>query len=209
MDSSGEYGDERREDSSRQMLNDTGTGTQVKPVSKIRRIIRYAIAAAATVLLIVLILEGYKFYALSSKKLYTENYTPYELTTARDGGAESSGSKIEKAYRNKEYAEVIKFNANSVLSVTDVFLTGLSYLETNDMPRAISNFQVVIADVKDDKNSALKDAAEYYLALAYLQNNDYDQAIELMNSINNNTSHRYKDRFSPTYIKRVKRLKWR
>jgi hypothetical protein len=41
------------------------------------------------------------------------------------------------------------------------------------LPRAISNFQIVIADVKDDKNSELKDATEYYLALAYLKNNDY------------------------------------
>ena len=53
----------------------------------------------------------------------------------------------------------------------------MSYLETNDLARAISNFQVVIADVKDKERSELKDAAEYYLALAYLKNNDYDQAI--------------------------------
>lgn len=209
MDSSGEYNDERTGNSSRQMLHDTGKGTQVKPVRKIRRIIRYAIAAAATVLLIVLISEGYTFYALSSEKLYSENYTPYKLETIHQGGADNDGSKIEKAYRNKEYAEVIKLNANSVLSVTDVFLTALSYLETNDMPRAISNFQVVLADVMEDKNSALKNAAEYYLALAYLRNNDYDQAIELMNSINNNTAHLYEDRFSAKYINRVKRLKWR
>ena len=208
MDSSGEY-DERTEDSSRRMLRDTGKVTQVKPVSTIRRIIRYTIAATATMLLIVLIFEGYKFYDLSSKKLYAENYTPYELTPVYGNGNENSGSKIEKAYRSRKYAEVIKLNAKSVLSVTDVFLTGLSYLETNDMPRAISNFQVVLADVKEDKNPELKSAAEYYLALAYLQNNDYDQAIELMNSINNNTVHLYKDRFSSKYINRVKRLKWR
>jgi len=85
----------------------------------------------------------------------------------------------------------------------------MSFLETNDPSRAISNFQVVIADVKNDKNSALKDATEYYLALAYLKNNDYDQAIELMNMIHDNSSHLYTKKFSGKYIKKVKQLKWR
>jgi hypothetical protein len=68
---------------------------------------------------------------------------------------------------------------------------------------------VVIADVKDEKKSVLKDVAEYYLALAYLKNNDYDQAIELMNVIHDNSSHLYTKKFSRKYINRVKRLKWR
>ena len=96
-----------------------------------------------------------------------------------------------------------------MLSVKDVFLTAMSYLESNDFSRAISNFQVVIADVRDDKNSVLKDASEYYLALAYLKNSDYDQALELMNAIHDNSSHLYKNKFSRKYINRVKRLKWR
>ena len=82
-------------------------------------------------------------------------------------------------------------------------------METNDPARAISNFQIVIADVKDDKNSALKDTTEYYLALAYLKNNDYDQAIELMTTIHDNSSHHYKTQFSRKYINKIKRLKWR
>jgi predicted negative regulator of RcsB-dependent stress response len=85
----------------------------------------------------------------------------------------------------------------------------MAYLETNDLPKAISSFQVVIADVKDEKAPVLKDAAEYYLALAYLKNNDYDQAIELMNTIHDNSSHLYTKKFSRKYINRVKRLKWR
>jgi outer membrane protein assembly factor BamD (BamD/ComL family) len=96
-----------------------------------------------------------------------------------------------------------------VLSIKDVFLTGMSYLETNDLSKAISSFQVVIADVKEDKTTVLKDAAEYYLAMAYLKNNDYDQAIELMNTIHDNSGHLYKNMFSQKYINKVKRLKWR
>ena len=117
--------------------------------------------------------------------------------------------KLRKCIGKRIMAEVIKLNANSVLSVKDIFLTGISYLETNDPSRAISNFQVVIADVKDDKNSMLKDGTEYYLALAYLKNNDYDQAIELMNAIHDKLISQYKSKFSRKYINKVKRLKWR
>ena len=187
---------------------DQSSETAVKKMSKIRSIIRYSITIAASILLIVVCIVGYNFYRLSPGRLFAENYTVYELTTTGNRN-DSTESKIEKAYREKKYAGVINLNRNSVLSIKDVFLTGMSYLETNDLSKAISNFQVVIAEVKDDKTSVLKDPSEYYLALAYLKNNDYDQAIELMNAIHDNSSHLYKGKFSRKYINKVKRLKWR
>jgi tetratricopeptide (TPR) repeat protein len=180
----------------------------VNKVSKLRRIIRYSVAVATSIFLVIIFIEGCKFYKLSSQKLYAENYTPYDLK-ATDSTVDSTVSKIEQAYREKKYGAVISLNKISVLSIKDVFLTGMSFLETNDYSRAISNFQLVIADVKDNKALGLKDAAEYYLALAYLRNNDYDQAIELMNTIHDSSTHLYKARFSRKYINRVKRLKWR
>ncbi len=191
----------------RQMMKELKTETPVNPINNLRRIIRYTIPLAASVLLIFLVIEGYKFYTLSPEKLYDENYMAYELTTTR-GDNDSTDSSIEKAYREKNYAQVIELNKNSVLSIKDVFLTGMSFFEMKDYSRAISSFQVVIGDVKDNK-TVLKDAAEYYLALAYLRNRDYDQAIELMNAIHDDSSHLYKGKFSRKFINRVKRLKWR
>jgi predicted negative regulator of RcsB-dependent stress response len=187
---------------------DNGSEVTAKKFSKVRRTVRYSVAVAASVLLIFVCIVGYNFYRLSSDRLFAENYSAYELTTIRREN-DSTESKIEKAYREKNYAGVININKNSVLSVKDIFLTGMSYLETNDLSKAISSYQLVIADVKDDKNPELKDAAEYYLALAYLKNSDYDQAIELMNTIHDNSSHLYTKKFSHKYIRRVKRLKWR
>lgn len=188
-----------------QMMKEMGE-KPVRRMSQTRRTFRYVVAVAASIVLVIVLIEAYKFYTLSPEKLYAKNYTAYELTTTRGGS--DTASVIENAYRQKKYSEVIKLNANSVLSIKDVFLTGLAYLETKDYSRAVSSFQVVVAEVKDIK-SVLKDASEYYLALAYLQNRDYDQAIELMNSIHNNSSHLYKAKFSRKYINQVKRLKWR
>lgn len=189
-----------------QMMKEFATRTPVNTIHQTRRIVRYAIAIAASVLLIFVLIEGYKFYTLSPEKLYAENYTAYELITTRDGI--DSLSAIEEAYTQKNYGEVIKRNAGSVVSIHEIFLTGMAYLETKDYSRAISSFQIVITDIKNNK-TVIKDAAEYYLALAYLQNSDYDQAIELMNAIRNNSAHLYKAKFSRKYINRVKRLKWR
>jgi predicted negative regulator of RcsB-dependent stress response len=187
---------------------DNGSEVNVERISKVKRIVRYSIAIAASVLLIVVCIVVYNFYRLSSDRLFAENFTAYELTTT-NGRNDSTESKIEKAYREKNYKEVIRLNASSILSVKDIFLTAMSFLETNDPSRAISNFQVVIADVKNHKNSVLKDTTEFYLALAYLKNNDYDQAIELMNTIHDNSSHLYSKKFSRKYINKIKRLKWR
>ena len=184
---------------------DNSSEITAKKISKVRRIVRYSVAVAASVLLIFICLEGYNFYSLSAGKLFAEKYTGYYWMTTED----TTESEIEKAYKEEKYAEVINLNRNSVLSIKDVFLTGMSYLETNDLSKAISSYQVVIADVKDNKDSMLKEAAEYYLALTYLKNNDYDQAIELMSTIHYNSLHLYTKKFSLKYIKRVKRLKWR
>ena len=182
-----------------------GSEVTAKKISKVRRIVRYSVAVAASLLLIFVCIEVYNFYSLSAGKLFAEKYTGYYRMTTED----TTESAIEKAYKEENYAEVINLNRNSALSIKDVFLTGMSYLETNELSKAISSYQVVIADVKDDKNLMLKDAAEYYLALTYLKNNDYDQAIELMNAIHDNSLHLYTKKFSLKYIKRVKRLKWR
>ncbi len=185
---------------------DKDSNETVKNTWNVRRIIRYTVPAAASVLLIFIVIEGYKFYTLSPEKLYNENYTPYELNTTRGGN--DPASAIEKAYNQKNYSEVIKLNRLTVLSIKDIFLTGMAFLETKDYSRAVRSFQVVLTDIKDNK-IALKEVAEYYLALAYLRDRDYDQAIELMNAIHHNPSHLYKEKFSRKYINRVKRLKWR
>lgn len=187
---------------------DKGREAPAKNIRKVRRVVRYIVATAASILLIFVVIEAYNFYQLSPASLFDESYTAYELPLT-PGGYDSAQSKIEMAYRQKDYAEVIRINKSSVLSVKDIFLTGMSYLETNTLSKAISSYQVVIADERQDEPSDLKDAAEYYLALAYLKNSDYDLAIDLMSRIHNSPSHPYAKKFSWKYIRRVKRLKWR
>ena len=174
-----------------------------KKVSKLQRVVRYGVPVIASMLLVIVCVEVYSFYRLTPTRLFNEKYEAYKLTTIKD----TIETSIGKAYREKKYADVISLNANSVLSIKDIFLTGMAFLESDDLPRAISSYQVVLADIQSDP--PLKDAAEYYLALAYLKNNDYDLSIELMNAIRSNSRHLFTKKFTRKYIMRVKRLKWR
>ena len=98
---------------------DNGSEITAKKVSKVRRIVRYTVAVAASILLIVVCMVGYNFYQLSPGRLFNENYIAYELMTARSVN-DSTGSEIEKTYREKKYTEVINIHKSSVLSVKDV-----------------------------------------------------------------------------------------
>src|SRR5215207_6813640 len=89
--------------------------------TRLRRIIRYAVAIAAFILLVFIFIQGYMFYTLSPGKLFAEKYTVYELTGVRRTH-DSTASKVERAYREEDYSEVIKLNRSSLQSVKDVFL---------------------------------------------------------------------------------------
>lgn len=178
------------------------TEINANPARNVRRIIQYSVAAVATLVLVFLIIEGCKFYSLSPEKLFAEKYEPYRSVI------DTNSSNIERAFDKKDYGGVIKLNRDLPLSIKDIFLTGMAYLETKDYSRAVSSFQVVATDIKAGK-TRLIDTTEFYLALSYLQNRDYDQAIELMSAIRNTKTHLYKARFKRKYINRVKRLKWR
>src|SRR5215204_4416401 len=109
---------------------DNGKKVITDRAARLQRIFRSTVAGIAIVLLIVICIAGYEFYALSPGKLYAENYTPYELSTISDSN--DSISAIGKAYQTKNYSEVINLNRLSVLSIKDIFLTGMAFLETKD-----------------------------------------------------------------------------
>jgi predicted negative regulator of RcsB-dependent stress response len=171
----------------------------------IRRIVRYSLAAAAVILLVFVGIKGYQFYSLTADAVFREQYSSFELSSLR--GSDSASSSIEKAYRGKNYSEVISLaGKEGSLSTKDNFLSAMAYMETKDYPHAISSFKNVS---NGDSNSIFKDAAEYYLALAYIEVKDYNNALPLLLSIKNNINHLYHDKISDHLISEVKMLRWK
>lgn len=172
----------------------------------LKKLIRYSIAIAASFAALFVAIQGYNFVRLSPERLYNQNYIAYEADVTR--GSEETLSPIEKAYREKKYSELTKTVYHRSLTPRETFLRGMAFLQTGDYSRAVTSFQSIISDTTR-RDLQLKDETEYYLSLAYLGNRDYDEAIELMEQINENPGHTYNERISKKFIRKVKMLKWR
>ena len=186
-------------------------GKKMNPIAigPTRRIIRYSIAGATCVVLIVSCIIVYNFYKLSSGKIFASHYRFYEL--ARLPVADSTPvSPVEKAYRENDYQKAAGlFSKNSSGTVKETFLAGLSYVELGNNWEAIAKFNKVIEYNDSVKTNLFKDDAEYYLALTHIRNKDYDFAIDMLRSIKENPGHLYHSMVTGKLIRQVKMLKWR
>lgn len=179
-----------------------------KKNSPVRRIIRYSIAVAASVILIAAAIVGYNFYTLSANKLFASNYRPYELSTVRDNSGPGL-SGLENDYREKKYDQVVGITYDRRFTIKEIFLRAISYVELKDNTNAIKEFKKVIAENEAAKTSFFKEEAEYYLALTYIRNKDYDFALEQLQKIQDDPNHLYHEKITGKLIHKVKMLKWR
>lgn len=181
--------------------------TPVKKISSERLIIRYTMAAAASVLLIVLGITAYNYFTVSSEKVFAKNYIQYELTTVRNDSTVETA--VESAYRRKDYKGVTELAAkNPAISIKESFLQAMSYLELKDNAKAIEKYREILA-ANEKGASMMKDEAEYYLALAYTRNTDYNSALDLMKKIKDDPDHLYHKRITGKLMRRLRMLKWR
>jgi tetratricopeptide (TPR) repeat protein len=188
------------------MMNELGKSHRIGayPV-RLRRMVRYGLAIAASALVIFMGIEGYRFYELTPDNLFKEHYSIFELSSSR--GSVDSVSAIEKAYRDRDFPEVITVEAKQNSPVAkNRLLAGIAYLETGEIEQAIITFQQIS---EAGSNSLFKDASQYYLALAFLKKKQYDKSLQLLQAIHNNPTHLYRDQISNSFIRQVKRLKWK
>lgn len=183
---------------------------EIKPLLKQRRkakkIIRYSMAAAAGLVLLIGSYLAYNFLSLSSDKVFSSNYTRYELSITRE--ITTHFTPVEKAYSEKNYKEVLRIHdAKEDKTAKAEFLTGVASLETKNNSKAIKCFNEVIDMNKKATIPELNDESEYYLALAYINNKDYDFALLMLQKIKENDEHKYNSAVSSKLIRQVKMLK--
>ena len=116
----------------------------VKNISANRRILRYGIGVAASLILIVGGIMAYNFYNLSSAKIFASNYRSYELSTLRDVDTQQV-SPVEKSYREKDYKKVTQLSAAvDTMSIKESFLIALSWSELGNSSEAIRSFKKIL-----------------------------------------------------------------
>jgi tetratricopeptide (TPR) repeat protein len=193
----------------RELMEETKPGAVIRKMSSTRRFARYSLRVAASIVFIGVCLLAYRFFSLSPDKLYSEKYNSFELSTLR-GENENQATEIEKAYRQKNYKDVLALSAKyPEKNIKDEFLAGISCLELNKPSEAVDLFNKVIIRDQNSDHPVYKDDAEYYLALSYLRAKNYEKALELMNAIHENPSHLYREKFTKGFIRKVKILNWR
>lgn len=191
----------------RQMMKETDTAP-VKQIGGGRRALRYALSIAASLLVLIGGYFAYQFFSLSSEKVYSANYQPYEANLLR--GDNTPESAADKAYRAADYKEVIRiYQAKEDTTAEATFLSGAAAMRLNDHTKAISSFSALLEANKLKKTKLYNDEAEYYLALSYIHNRDYDYALDLLNKIKEDPAHTYNSKVTGKLIRQVKMLKWR
>lgn len=180
----------------------------VRKMSNARRVIRYSVAVAASVILIAGTIMIYNFYNLSSDKVFSSHYQSYDLGTVRGDSVQET--VLEKNYREKNFKGVTVLGEKlEPLSIQNIFLVGMAWLELGNNSKAIDQYKKVIQLNEKDGTRLEKDEAEYYLCLAYIRNRDYDLALELMHSIQDDPHHLYREKITNRFLRQVKILKWR
>lgn len=189
----------------RELMNEMRT--PVRNISSPKRVLRYSMSIAAGILLLVGAFLAYNFFSLSSEKVYSNMYQGYEVSTVRGNIKDND---ILKAYREKNYKEVVKLYGTGIDStLTSTFLAAMSSMELNDLTSAIASLEVILERNRNAGSPVFEDETEFYLVLAYIRNRDYDLAIPIMEKIKNDPDHLYNDRIDGKDIRKVKMLKWR
>ncbi|MGQ0740598.1 MAG: hypothetical protein ACT4OJ_16230 [Bacteroidota bacterium] len=182
---------------------------QLRKISQAKKILRYSMAAAASLILLIGGYMAYTFFTLSSGKVFSSNYRTYELSITRDD-SNAGPTPAEKAYSEKNYKEVLRIHdAGEDKTAKGEFLCGTAALELKDNSKAIKCFNEVLDMNRQSATVALNDESEYYLALAYVSNKDYDFALPLLRKIKADEEHKYHSEISNRLIRQVKMLKWR
>ena len=181
---------------------------QVKKINPIRRIVRYSIGVAASLLLLIGGYMAYNFFTVSRENVFASNYQTYELVTVRDGN--TIETPVEKAYREKNYPEVLRIHDEKEdHTQKEEFLCGVAALGLKDKSKSIKCFEAVLGANRQTQQSILNDEAEYYLSLAFILNKDYDAALNLLNKILDNPDQVYREKITHKLLRQVKMLKRR
>jgi hypothetical protein len=166
--------------------------------------LRWGIAAAAAAIVIAFSVIFFNKSSTSSSTLYAQAYSLYEPVTSR---GDVTLTPIEIAYINKDHAAVQKlFAAEPSPTPKQMLMAGVSYLETEKPAESVRIFKDLLAKNTAAGTRSFSDEANYYLALAELKNKNYAEAARLMEAVHADAGNPFRDKFSPGYIEKVKKL---
>jgi tetratricopeptide (TPR) repeat protein len=157
------------------------------PVVSLKR----AWQAAAAILLLLGAMGAFRYFSVTGKGIYDDNYSVYEMPVSR-GEAGSTEAELLPAYQQQNWKEVIRLCEKAPVKDNKIlFLAGMAHLELKQYPEAIGKFEQVLENDRQSGGNYFHDEAEYYLAMALLAHNDNAKAIALLKKIRSTPGHLY------------------
>jgi TolA-binding protein len=148
-----------------------------------------ALRVAAAVLLLIMGVGSYKFFAVSATDVYKEAFIAYTLPTTR---GQATITDIEQAYRVQNWNGVIA--TVDRLSLTDnkaLFLAGMAHLQLKQYAEASMLFEQVLQNNTTTGDDLYHDEAQFYLALSELGGHNTKQAVTIFKQIQADKGHTY------------------
>lgn len=179
--------------------NAAGKMVVTSKLTSVRTMARYALAAAA-VLLVFFLIRGLSGSSYSADNIYQDTYIGYQLSNPR---SQNNGlNKLEAAYQQDKFQEVVSLGKQDALSQKDQLLLAIAFLKLNDSPSAITTLQAL----EQSKDHTYQQDAAFYLGLAYLKNKNYDKALVLFTRINKDASHLYHKQVTDKTLRNLESL---
>jgi predicted negative regulator of RcsB-dependent stress response len=162
---------------------------------------KWYLLAASIIVLVGLL--GYLYFLqnqqISSEKLFLQYYSKYHSDIAARSGDEISNDPFIlglNEYEDDNYNDAIRYlnqeiNEDSLNFTAQLYL-GISYMEKNNLDKAIDVFKSII----NESGNMFIGQAKWYLALTYLKTDDVDYREEtknLLSSIIQNKGDRAKE----------------
>ncbi len=181
-----------------------------KPKAKVRPMFSaYAGRIAAGLALLLVGFLGFQYATLSGDDLYAERATTYQMSASRSSETptDSPEEQLEKSYRAQRFSEATAaYEQIENPSITVMFLAGNAYLKQDKTVQAIGAFREIVRINGSQGVNRFEEDAQYYLALSYLKADRTDEALPLLEKINDNPQHSYHALVGDYYLWKVRFL---
>src|SRR5580765_6356365 len=166
-------------------------------------IIRNSLQASSIIVLILVLFVLYQFIVtVDPKKIFSENYHPYQVQILRGAGESSA---LKETFKSGKMDSVIwDFNSLNAPQPEEYLLAGIAFLENKQPLKAIETFTAMIQKNAQSKTDYFEDDAEYYLAMSYLSNQEPGKAMPIFEKIYANADNPYNSNVSDWFLSNVK-----
>lgn len=173
-------------------------------------IFRYSYRIAAGIALVLVSFVTVQMLTLSPESLYASKM---ELDVHSDvtRGREETGSQaaIRDAYQQNNFEEAVSiYTGLGSPTSLERYFAAAAYLQLDQYENAIDTYQQILAEGQEGGNAFLQQESSYKLALTYIRQGEYEQALSILDELNERYEY-YDNLISSSFLWKLRILKFK